>query len=109
VARIDEPDQAPFRPAFAQDPTDGTVWVGYSRNRAGFTEAEVVTARPLDAEQTAGLAARLKQVVGNDVEIDVRVDPSLLGGMVVRLGSRMIDSSLRAQLQRLSLSMKGVG
>jgi len=45
VARIDEPDQAPFRPAFAQDPTDGTVWVGYSRNRAGFTEAEVVTAR----------------------------------------------------------------
>nr|WP_221237048.1 F0F1 ATP synthase subunit delta [Roseospira goensis] len=77
--------------------------------RRGELTAQVVTARPLDDAQSASLAARLKQVVGNEVAIDARVDPALLGGMVVRLGSRMVDSSLRAQLQRLSLSMKGVG
>lgn len=75
----------------------------------GEMTAEVVSARPLSDAQAAALAARLKQVVGNDVTVDARVDPSLLGGMVVRLGSRMVDSSLRSQLQRLSLSMKGVG
>ncbi|WP_170294952.1 F0F1 ATP synthase subunit delta [Roseospira navarrensis] len=75
----------------------------------GEMTAEVVSARPLSETQSAALAARLKQVVGNEVAIDARVEPALLGGMVVRLGSRMVDSSLRSQLQRLSLSMKGVG
>jgi len=77
--------------------------------RRGEMTAEVVTARPLSSQQSANLAARLKQVVGNEVTIESRVDPDLLGGMVVRLGSRMVDSSLRSRLQRLSLSMKGVG
>jgi len=77
--------------------------------RRGEMTAQVITARPLTDTQSASLAARLKQVVGNEVAIESRVDPGLLGGMVVRLGSRMVDSSLRSSLQRLSLSMKGVG
>jgi F-type H+-transporting ATPase subunit delta len=71
--------------------------------------ARVISARPLTDTQSASLAARLKQVVGNEVAIESQVDPGLLGGMVVRLGSRMVDNSLRSRLQRLSLSMKGVG
>jgi F-type H+-transporting ATPase subunit delta len=86
--------------------------LGFQRQlakRRGELTAEVVSARPLTDAQSAALAARLKQVVGNEVSVASRVDPALLGGMVVRLGSRMVDSSLRSKLQRLSLSMKGVG
>nr|WP_221238359.1 F0F1 ATP synthase subunit delta [Roseospira visakhapatnamensis] len=77
--------------------------------RRGETSAEVIAARPLSDRQMVDLAARLKQVVGNDVTINASVDPDLLGGMVIRVGSRMVDTSLRSKLQRLSLSMKGVG
>ena len=75
----------------------------------GEMTAQVATASPMTEAQSASLAARLKQIVGNEVAIEARVDPDLLGGMVVRLGSRMVDSSVRSQLKRLSLSMKGVG
>jgi F-type H+-transporting ATPase subunit delta len=51
----------------------------------------------------------LRRVVGSRVAIDLKVDPSLLGGMVVKIGSRMVDGSLKGQLQRLQLSMKGIG
>jgi len=47
--------------------------------------------------------------VGSDVQIDAKVDPSLLGGLVVKVGSRMIDSSLRTKLQNLKFAMKGAG
>jgi len=77
--------------------------------RRGEMTAQVATARPLTEAQSDSLAARLRQIVGNEVTVEARVDPDLLGGMVVRLGSRMVDSSVRSQLQRLSLSMKGVG
>ena len=77
--------------------------------RRGETTAEVIAARPLSERQMADVAARLRQVVGNDVTVNASVDPDLLGGMVIRVGSRMVDASLRSKLQRLSLSMKGVG
>jgi len=77
--------------------------------RRGETAAEVIAARPLSERQMADVAARLRQVVGNDVTVNASVDPDLLGGMVIRVGSRMVDASLRSKLQRLSLSMKGVG
>ena len=76
--------------------------------RRGETAAEVTSAQKLSAAQRAALAAQLKQAVGTDVSLTDRVDPSILGGLVVRVGSRMVDSSLRTKLQRLRLAMKGV-
>ncbi len=69
--------------------------------------AEVTTARPLGDSQLGALAAELRRATGAAVAVDARVDEGLLGGMVVKVGSRMIDSSLRTQLQRLELSLKG--
>jgi F-type H+-transporting ATPase subunit delta len=77
--------------------------------RRGEVRAEVTAARPLGDRQRQALAEVLRRSVGGAVAIDVKVDPALLGGLVVRVGSRMIDGSLRGKLQRLQLAMKGVG
>ena len=77
--------------------------------RRGEVTAEVIAARPLSEAQQSALGDQLRRVVGSRVAVDVKVDPSLLGGMVVKIGSRMVDGSLKGQLQRLQLSMKGIG
>jgi F-type H+-transporting ATPase subunit delta len=77
--------------------------------RRGEVTAEVVAAQPLTKAQEDALGEQLRRVVGGRVTMDVRVDPSLLGGMVVKIGSRMVDGSLKGQLQRLQLSMRGIG
>ncbi|HML09684.1 MAG TPA: F0F1 ATP synthase subunit delta [Stellaceae bacterium] len=77
--------------------------------RRGEVTAEVTAAQPLSEAQQNALGDQLRRVVGSRVAIDVRVDPSLLGGMVVKIGSRMVDGSLKGQLQRLQLSMRGSG
>ncbi len=74
----------------------------------GEVAAEVVSAVPLDAEQLAALEKSVAGFVGKAVSLSASVNPALLGGVVVRVGSRMIDASLRAKLQRLELSMRGV-
>ena len=73
----------------------------------GESVASVATAHPLDDSQVAALKARLKARLGRDVIIDSSVDPSLLGGMVVRLGSQMIDASIKTKLNTLAQAMKG--
>jgi F-type H+-transporting ATPase subunit delta len=73
----------------------------------GEANAEVASAHPLTDDQVAALKAKLKSLVGRDVNIDMTVDPSLLGGLVVRMGSRMIDGSLRTKLNTLASAMKG--
>ena len=73
----------------------------------GETTAQVTTAHPLDDGQVAKLKANLKSRLGRDVTIDAAVDPSLLGGIVVRLGSQMIDASIRTKLNTLAHAMKG--
>ena len=74
----------------------------------GETKAEVTSAYPLGDDQIAALKSKLKARVGGaDVSIDARVDPSLLGGIVVRLGSQMIDASIRTKLNNLATAMKG--
>lgn len=75
----------------------------------GEVTAEVTAAKKLTKEQTEALAATLKKSVGSEVKLDVTVDPSLIGGMVVKVGSRMIDTSIRAKLGRLQNVMKEVG
>lgn len=77
----------------------------------GEARAEVVSARALDASQMKALQASLKDMIGRDVTnvtIDARVDESLIGGLVVRMGSRMIDGSLATRLDGLERAMKGV-
>jgi F-type H+-transporting ATPase subunit delta len=77
--------------------------------RRGEVTAEVVAAQQLTKAQEDALGEQLRRVVGSRVTVDVRVDPSLLGGMIVKIGSRMVDGSLKGQLQRLQLSMRGLG
>jgi len=73
----------------------------------GEATAEVVSAHPLDEEQVDQLRQSLRARVGRDVSVDLRVDPELLGGLVVRVGSQMIDSSIRTRLNTLAQAMKG--
>jgi len=76
--------------------------------RRGETTAEVASATPLTAAQMQALSDTLRRLVGNKVSVNARVEPDLLGGLVVKVGSRMFDSSVRSKLQRLQLAMKGV-
>jgi F-type H+-transporting ATPase subunit delta len=72
----------------------------------GEASAEVTSAHALSAAQTKELAATLKSVAGKDVSFNVAVDPSLLGGLIVKMGSRQIDTSLRTKLSSLKSSLK---
>ena len=77
--------------------------------RRGEVRAEVVSASKLSENQLGAIRAALKKVVGGIVKLDVRIDEDLIGGLVVRVGSRMVDASLKTKLERLHLAMKGVG
>lgn len=73
----------------------------------GETTAEVTSAHPLTDAQVADLKQALRTRVGRDVSVDLSVDPSLLGGLVVKIGSQMIDSSIKTRLNTLAHAMKG--
>jgi F-type H+-transporting ATPase subunit delta len=75
----------------------------------GEVTAEVTAARALTKAQQDDLARTLKARVGQDVKINMAVDESLIGGLVVKVGSRMIDTSIRSKLAALQNSMKEVG
>lgn len=75
----------------------------------GEVTAEVTSAQALTSAQVETLKTKLKSVVGREVTLDARVDDSLLGGLVVKVGSRMIDTSLKTKLQNLQVAMKEVG
>jgi F-type H+-transporting ATPase subunit delta len=79
-----------------------------ARHRGEVT-ADVVSAHELSAAQTKELQSALKSVTGKTVAINLTVDPSLLGGLIVKIGSRQIDTSLRTKLSTLKLSLKEVG
>lgn len=73
----------------------------------GEVSAEVTSAMPLKPEHLQAVRDTLKRVVGRDVALDAKVDPTLIGGLIVKVGSRMIDNSLRTKLQNLELALKG--
>jgi len=75
----------------------------------GQTGAEVTSAKPLEEGQVRALQAALKAALHKDVQLDQKVDATLLGGLVVKVGSRMVDSSLRTKLNSLKHAMKEVG
>jgi F-type H+-transporting ATPase subunit delta len=73
----------------------------------GEVTAEVTSAHALSAAQMKALSAKLKARVGSDVAIQTKVDPSLLGGLTVKIGSQMIDTSIKTRLNTLANAMKG--
>ena len=73
----------------------------------GETTADVTSAHPLNDDQLAQLKAQLKARAGRDVTLETRVDPAILGGLVVKMGSQRIDASIRTKLNRLAEAMRG--
>jgi F-type H+-transporting ATPase subunit delta len=74
--------------------------------KRGTLTAEIRSPKPLTDAQRSSLASTLKNATGSDVVLDVTVDESLIGGLVVKVGSRMIDTSIRSRLDRLQTAMK---
>ena len=72
----------------------------------GEVTAEVTVAEPLKDQHVDALRAALKSVTGKDVDLDIKIDPAIIGGLIVKLGSRMVDSSLRTKLNGIKHAMK---
>ena len=72
----------------------------------GEASADVTVAEPLSDKNLDALKGALKQVTGQDVTLNVKVDPAIIGGLVVKVGSRMVDSSLRTKLNSIKIAMK---
>ena len=86
-----------------------TAFLAELARRRGETTATVTSAVPLTPAQLEQLTATLRKMLGDaKVSIDARVEPDILGGLLVKVGSRLFDSSIRSKLQRLQLAMKGV-
>ena len=77
--------------------------------RRGEMTAEVASATPLTDRQEADILAALMNTLGGSVTIKASVDPDILGGLVVRVGSRLVDSSLRTKLDQMRIAMRGAG
>jgi F-type H+-transporting ATPase subunit delta len=75
----------------------------------GEVAAEVTSAEKLSDKHVRDLKAALKATIGQDVQLATKVDKTILGGLIVRVGSRMMDNSLRTKLQNLKIAMKGTG
>ena len=73
----------------------------------GEINAEVTSARPLDDDQLDAIRRNLRARMGRDIAVDLEVDPAILGGLVVKIGSQMIDGSIRTKLNNLASAMKG--
>lgn len=78
-------------------------------NHRNEVTAEVTSAVALTANQADELCATLKAKTGRNIDLDASVDPSLIGGLVVKIGSRMVDSSIRTKLNNLKFAMKEAG
>ena len=75
----------------------------------GETSVQVISAMPLGDDEMNALKAAIKQAMDTDVVIDAKVDESLIGGLIVKVGSRQIDTSLRSKLNNLKIALKEVG
>jgi len=90
----------------------GAVCSAFARmmaDRRGEVTAEVASAHPLTKKQMSALSAALKQSVGRDVKLETSVDETLIGGLVVKVGSKLIDTSIRSKLSALQNAMREVG
>ncbi|MFC0410780.1 F0F1 ATP synthase subunit delta [Roseomonas elaeocarpi] len=88
-------------------PTVATGFATLLAESRGQQTAEVTTAHPLSDTQRTQIAARLTEAGFGNVRLIETLDPSILGGMILRIGSRLYDTSIKSRLQRLSYAMKG--
>jgi F-type H+-transporting ATPase subunit delta len=88
-------------------PSAITAFNGLVAAAKGEKSAEVTSAEALSATQVADIKAALKSSVGSDVALTQKIDPAILGGLIVKVGSRMMDNSLRTKLNSLKVAMKG--
>jgi len=86
-----------------------TTFRALAAKARGEVSAEVTSATPLSHDQVANLAETLKAKIGKTVTLTQFVDPSLIGGLIVKVGSQMIDSSLKTKLTAMKIAMKEVG
>ncbi|HTH96924.1 MAG TPA: F0F1 ATP synthase subunit delta [Stellaceae bacterium] len=85
-----------------------TVYQAILANRRGEMTATVTSAQKLSQQQIDTLENELRRSVGSKVKLDIFIDPQIIGGLIVRIGSRLIDGSLRTKLQKMQLAMKGI-
>jgi F-type H+-transporting ATPase subunit delta len=90
-------------------PMVAAVYGRLAADKRGVAKAVVRTARPLSADAQKTLSARLKIFAGKDIELDVKEDPELIGGVSVKIGDWVLDSSLRGQLRRMKESFNHHG
>ena len=108
-----DPITAKFLGVLAQNrrltqlPAITRAFIMLAAHHRGETTAEVISAHPLDDDQIGALKTNLKSRLGRDVAVDLSVDPTILGGLVVKVGSQMIDGSIRTKLNTLAQAMKG--
>lgn len=86
-----------------------SAFLGLLATRRGEVTAHVASAQALTPDQTAAVTDALRKAMGSKIVVETKVDPSLIGGLVVRVGSRMVDTSIKTKLQKLQLAMKGIG
>lgn len=75
--------------------------------KRGEKTAEVTSAQPLSAKQTEDLRQKLQSSLGGKINLDLKVDPAILGGLIVKTGSKLMDASVKGKLDRLEVIMKG--
>lgn len=86
-----------------------TAFERLADEKKGLATAEVTSAEPLSDQQAAALKSALKETTGKDIALLAHVDQTLIGGMIVKLGSRMIDTSLKTKLNSMKTALKGTG
>jgi F-type H+-transporting ATPase subunit delta len=91
----------------SQAPAVISAFRALAASHRGETTADVTSAHPLSAAQVTALKSKLKSKIGRDVAVNLMVDREILGGLVVKIGSQMIDSSIRTRLNALATAMKG--
>jgi F-type H+-transporting ATPase subunit delta len=91
----------------AQLPSVIRAFTTLAARHRGEIKAEVVSAHPLDEGQVDAIKQNLRTRMGRDIAVDLSVDPAILGGLVVQIGSQRIDGSIRTKLNNLALAMKG--
>lgn len=90
-----------IRGRIASLPAIATEYGRHVDRERGVAAAEVTSALPLEPGELDGIAAHLRSLTGRTVEVEARVDPALVGGLIVRVGDRLIDASVRGRLERL--------
>ena len=83
-----------------------TAYLAQLADRRGEVTARVTAAAPLSQAQIEAVNEQLRKAVGRKVAVDIWIDPSLIGGLVVKVGSRMVDASVESKLRRMQLAMK---